>query len=107
MVNLFIKCQEFAVLTAVAAIWDVWQGEIFSCAIITQPATPSFAPLHDRMPVSLTLEQAKRWIDPTENAADLLNEFGHASVALTERRISKSVNNARNKEDPIFIDEAA
>lgn len=88
---------------AMAAIWDVWNDKVFSCAIITQPATPTFALLHNRMPISLTLEQAKRWIDPKESAEDLLTDFGHASVELKERRISTDVNNVRNKNDPVFI----
>lgn len=88
---------------AIAAIWEVWNDEIFSCAILTQPATEAFAPLHDRMPVSLTPEQSKRWVDPAESAESLLKEFGHASVGLVERRISKEVNNARNKSDPVFL----
>lgn len=88
---------------AIAAIWDVWGDEIYSCAIITQPASESFLPIHDRMPVSLSLHQAKRWIDAKENAADLITEFGHSSVDLKMQRISTEVNNARNKQLPIFI----
>lgn len=88
---------------AVGAIWDVWNEEIFSCAIITQPASVTFAPIHDRMPVLLTLEQAKQWIEPMEDAANLLDRFGHASVDLVERRVSRAVNNARDKNDPVFL----
>lgn len=89
---------------SIAAIWEIWNNNVLSCAIITQPATPSFAPIHDRMPVSLTLEQAHRWIDPSEDAGALIGDFGHASVSLVERRISAAVNNARNKADPVFME---
>lgn len=88
---------------AIAAIWDVWNEEVYSCAIITQPATEAFAPLHDRMPISFTPDQAKDWVNPENNPADLLDAFGHASVPLRERRISKEVNNAKNKADPVFL----
>lgn len=88
---------------AVAAIWDLWRGDVFSCAILTQPANSEFEHLHDRMPVSLTLDQAKRWIDPEESAAKLIEEYGHSSIALVERRIDPEANNSRCKNDPVFL----
>ncbi len=89
---------------ALAAIWDVWQSELYSCAIITQPANESFSVIHDRMPLSLNIEQAQRWLNPQEDAGNLLKDFKGASLALKARKVSPAVNNARNKGDVVFID---
>ena len=39
-----------------AAVWECWQDQLWSCSIITQPASEDFAPLHNRMPLSLNNE---------------------------------------------------
>ena len=88
---------------ALAAIWDLWQSELYSCAIITQPANESFSKIHDRMPLALTLAQAKEWLNPHANAAELLSALGGASVEFTVRKIDAAVNNARNKEPVKFL----
>lgn len=50
-----------------AATWATWMGpqgeEIDTLAIITTPASPDMAFLHDRMPAILDLEQARAWLD--------------------------------------------
>ena len=89
---------------ALAAIWDLWQSELYSCAIITQPANKSFSKIHSRMPLALTLTQAKEWLNPHANAVELLNEFSGACVELAARKINVAVNNAKNKSDAAFID---
>ena len=88
---------------ALAAIWDVWQSELYSCAIITQPANESFSKIHNRMPLALTLDQAKEWLDPDAKAAELINHFSGSCVELSARKIDPAVNNARHKEDAVFI----
>lgn len=89
---------------ALAAIWDVWQSELYSCAIITQPATESFSKIHSRMPLALTLAQAKEWLDPHAKVPELLSGLRGSCVELSFRRIDIAVNNARNKEDAVFSD---
>ncbi|HEY6130427.1 MAG TPA: SOS response-associated peptidase [Halioglobus sp.] len=88
---------------ALAAIWDVWQGELYSCAIITQPANESFSSIHQRMPLALTLDQAKEWLDPQATAAELLSRLRGSCVALSAKRIDAAVNNARNKGDAVLL----
>ncbi len=54
-------------LIAFAAIWERWRdkdgGEIDSVAIITCDANGTVAPLHDRMPVVLGMEDFEAWLD--------------------------------------------
>ncbi len=87
-----------------AAVWDVWQEQLISCAIITQPADTTFAPVHDRMPLSLTPAQAERWLDPQQNHKQLIDDFSGSSLLLRMRPVSSKVNNARNKDDVEFLD---
>lgn len=87
-----------------AAIWDVWQEQVISCAIITQPADAAFEAVHDRMPLSLTPEQAQRWLDPRQDHKKLIEDFAGSSLRLRMRPVSDKVNNARNKEDVVFLD---
>lgn len=88
---------------AIAAIWECWQNEVWSVAMITQAASLAFAEVHDRMPLSLTTEQAKRWMNPDEDAATLLQELRGESAELHWRPVDLRVNNARNKEEVIFL----
>lgn len=87
-----------------AAIWDLWQEELMSCAIITQPANAAFAPIHDRMPLSLNPMQAAYWLDPKENHKKLIEQLSGQSLELRMRAVSSKVNNARNKDDLEFLE---
>lgn len=89
---------------AIAVIWDVWRDELFSCAVLTQPANEAFAAIHDRMPLSLTGKQIKRWLDPKEDASVLLKDLAGSSLPLSAKRVTTSVNNARDKSDIEFLD---
>lgn len=44
-----------------AGLWDKW-NDLLSCTIITQPAAPEIAHIHDRMPVMLGIELGKSWL---------------------------------------------
>jgi putative SOS response-associated peptidase YedK len=88
---------------ALAAIWDLWQSDLYSCAIITQPANESFSKIHNRMPLALTMAQAKEWLNPYANVGELLSAFSGACIELTAKKIEASVNNARNKADAVFL----
>ena len=89
---------------AIAGIWDVWDGKVFSFSVITQPADKHFGQIHPRMPLTLTSEQTRRWCNPTENAHSLLSEFYGHSLPLRFRPVSFDVNNARNKGPVEFVD---
>lgn len=88
----------------IAAIWDVWQDQLLSCAIITQPADASFDKIHNRMPLSLTIDQAKFWLDHQNEPKHILEVLYGQSLPYRFRSISTKVNNARNKDDVEFIE---
>lgn len=57
-----------------AGLWDVWDGAgapLYSCTILTCPAGPAVAPIHDRMPVILHREDYHTWLVPEADAAGL------------------------------------
>jgi type I restriction-modification system DNA methylase subunit len=88
---------------AVAAMWECWQNQVWSTAMITQAASESFAEVHDRMPLSLNAEQVTRWMNPEEDVKSLLQELRGQSVELHWRPVDPRVNNARNKEGVVFL----
>lgn len=96
----YIQAQDGPLL--LAAVWDVWQDNIFSCAVVTQPASKEFCAIHDRMPLSLTTEQAEDWMNLRNHPSKLLNELTGHSVPLSYRHASPAISNARNKLDSEF-----
>jgi putative SOS response-associated peptidase YedK len=80
-----------------------------SCVIITTDPNELVQDVHDRMPVMLTAEDARIWLDGTvEEALALLRPF--PSVEMTVRPVSRSVNDvARDDADviaPVPVDTA-
>lgn len=64
-------------LFAFAGLWDRWSKEgrpLVTCTILTTTPSPSIAAIHDRMPVILSRENARRWIDSAEDCR-LLSEM--------------------------------
>lgn len=61
---------------AFAGLWERWEspdGEsIASCTILTTEANEMMRPIHHRMPVILQPDDRDRWLDLSENPADLL-----------------------------------
>lgn len=62
---------------AFAGLWEIWnskEGEegIHSCCIITTTANSFMEPIHDRMPVILSLEQWSVWLSQQEHLPDKL-----------------------------------
>jgi putative SOS response-associated peptidase YedK len=88
---------------AVAVIWECWQNQVWSTAMITQAASESFAEVHDRMPLSLNAEQVARWMNPEQEVKSLLQELRGQSAELHWRPVDPRVNNARNKEGVVFL----
>lgn len=76
-------------LFAFAGLWNVFKDGadwMVSYAIVTQPASPHIAGIHDRMPLILPRELYDEWLDP-ERAGDqeLLDEAVAVSRPLAER----------------------
>ena len=88
---------------AFAGLWDRWRGEdrvIESCTIITAAAPDSMKGLHNRIPVHLTTEQVKQWVNASAEADELkqlLTPEMKGPVLVTP--MSTYVNNARNKDN--------
>jgi putative SOS response-associated peptidase YedK len=82
-------------LFAFAGLWNVTKtpnpqsGEdewMVSYAIVTQPASPHIADIHDRMPLILPRELWDEWLDPTRAGdQELLDEVVAASRPLGEK----------------------
>jgi putative SOS response-associated peptidase YedK len=85
---------------AFAGLWSIWYGrdesKLRSCAILTTAANTAIAPLHDRMPVILSPEHERAWLDastPKAELHDLLGGLRASEVAL--RPVGLAVNDAR------------
>lgn len=87
---------------AMAGLWEHWNGpedaELQSCAILTMAANDVMKPLHDRMPVILSPDTARRWCgsesDDRKAARATLAETENASLVYWP--VSTVVNNPRN-----------
>ena len=92
---------------AFAGLWENWTSKendeyLQTTAIITTAASDFMAQLHQRMPVVMRPEQARRWLDGDMN---LLSEVIDGSPAFRAWPVDRKVNNARN-EDAALIDPA-
>jgi putative SOS response-associated peptidase YedK len=82
-------------LFAFAGLWNVTKAPdpetgdeqwMVSYAIVTQPAAPHIASIHDRMPLILPRELYDEWLDPTRlGDQDLLDEAVALGRPLAER----------------------
>jgi putative SOS response-associated peptidase YedK len=89
---------------ALAGLWDRHDGEV-SCAVVTGPADPGLAWLHDRMPVRVSPDRWDEWLDPSNHDVDALLALlrAPATVPLRARPVGQRVNNARN-DGPDLVD---
>lgn len=91
---------------AVAALWDVWEGEgepLLSCTLVTTAAAPEFEPWHKRMPVLLATGEWDRWLD--NGAVFAADDPLFAPVLkypLQLQSLSRKVSNARNKNPSVM-----
>ncbi|MCM3454744.1 SOS response-associated peptidase [Heyndrickxia oleronia] len=87
---------------AFAGLWDRWiqAGEIIqTCTIITTAANELMADIHDRMPVILTKESERQWLDRKIQDEDQLKSLliPYDSTAMDIYPISEFVNSPRNE----------
>ena len=91
---------------AVAALWDVWNGdgsELLSCTLVTTAAAAAFEPWHKRMPVVLDAVEQTRWLDNSQAIA--ANDPLFRSELKTEWQLaplSREISNARNKSEDLL-----
>ena len=92
---------------ALAGLWEHWgEGEarMETCTILTTGANAFMQGLHHRMPVILSPENARRWVEPNETPKTSLQTLMDppADAGLISRPVSKEVNNPRN-DDPRLL----
>ncbi|MGY1813546.1 SOS response-associated peptidase [Blastococcus sp. SYSU D00820] len=96
----YITPQDGSVL-AFAGLWEVWgQGEdrLYTCTVVTAPATGALTEIHDRMPLVLPRDRWAEWLDPArEDVAALAAPTPPELVEQLELRpVSPAVNNVAN-----------
>lgn len=87
---------------AFAALWESWKSPegktVNTCSILTTKANELMGTIHDRMPVILTKEAEKIWLDPNVQVAEelgrLLQPFD--SNELEAYEVSDAVNSPKN-----------
>jgi putative SOS response-associated peptidase YedK len=100
---------------ALAALWEAWRdpqappdaAPLRTCTIITAPAGPDVAGVHDRMPVVLEPGSWDRWLDPELDEADAVADLLAVSPAgtLQALRVGRLVSSVGN-DGPELIEPA-
>ena len=87
---------------AFAGLWASWRGPdgpVGSCTIITTEPNELIQPVHDRMPVILSDEAERLWLDTyvqdTGTLLGILSPFPAGSMRATA--VSQAVNSVKNK----------
>ncbi len=86
---------------AFAGLWSVWRDEdgnrIPSCAIITTP-NETLAPIHDRMPVILSRDAERLWLDEGVEDPDALSSVlvPYPSELMEAYEVSSLVKSVSN-----------
>ncbi len=96
----FITPADGSVL-AMAGLYEVWgKGEdrLYTCTVVTAPATGALTDIHDRMPLVLPRERWADWLDPARDDVEALAEPTPPELveALELRPVGTAVNNVRN-----------
>ena len=78
----------------VAGIYDKWGNDgLYSCTMITRPADKEIQYIHPRMPVPLSLEQAKQWLSAdSQDRQNFLHKL--TSPQLVHYPVTREVANA-------------
>jgi putative SOS response-associated peptidase YedK len=94
---------ETQTIISFAGIYDIWSNpetgeEIYTFAIITRPANENLTKIHDRMPVIISENNEKKWLDPNQNSEELQKLLLHESTSnlLQVTEVSRSVNKPQN-----------
>lgn len=76
-------------LFAVAGLWEWWKDPasgdgVETYTIVTTNANKLLEPVHDRMPVIVAERDYERWLDPADEARDLLTSFDDHAMRITK-----------------------
>lgn len=89
-----------------AAIWEVWNDELYSCAIVTTEASKTFSKLHKRQPVILSQQEAIDWIQADSKNEEALLQHLMQPKELDDflcAPVEKGIGNSRNKAEPQLL----
>lgn len=87
---------------AFAALWESWKAPdgktVNTCSILTTEANSLMESIHDRMPVILTKEEEKIWLDPNVDDAETLKSLlkPYKADEMEAYRVSEEVNSPKN-----------
>ncbi|WP_146843277.1 SOS response-associated peptidase [Cellulomonas composti] len=103
-------------LVAFAGLYEFWRDPtkadddpdrwLVSTTIVTRPAAPELAFIHDRQPLMLPRELWDAWLDPAVDAAGARELLDATGPLLTPTPVSTLVNAVRNN-GPHLLDPAA
>jgi putative SOS response-associated peptidase YedK len=102
-------------ILGMAGLYEIWRDDslpeddpnrwLWTCTIITRPASDTLGHIHDRCPVLVPPELRESWLDCTDDdprlAARLLTEMPEPH--LEPREVSRAVNSVKNN-GPELID---
>jgi len=92
-----------------AGLWSAYSNEegnkIFTCTVITTIPNDLMQPIHDRMPVILTKDSEKIWLNPNITDLNLLESLliPYSSDKMKHNEVSIIVNNARNETSQCIV----
>ena len=101
-------CHVSGELLFFAGLWEAWKSsdniEFHSCTILTTAASASISAVHSRMPVILTPDAHRAWLDPTYNDIQRLKTLidNHHIREFQSFPVSRRINSPRNN-DPSCI----
>lgn len=96
-----------------AGLWDTWKsptGDINSCTIITTTPNDLMAEIHDRMPVILSRNSERVWLDQSIVDVSFLKSLlvSYSAELMVAYEVSGIVNSVKNNGpecmDPVGLD---
>ncbi|MCB9993349.1 MAG: SOS response-associated peptidase [Hyphomicrobiaceae bacterium] len=92
-----------------AGLWSTWMGpdgeEVDTATIITVPANPELAEIHDRSPALLSGDDISKWLDTASVNADKAHAILKPVPPGTTKQfaVSPRVNSARNEGEDLIV----
>ena len=92
-----------------AGLWSTWMGpdgeEVDTATIVTVPANPELAEIHDRSPALLTGDDVTKWLDTANYNADKAHALLRPVPPGTTKQfpVSSRVNSARNEGQDLIV----
>ena len=93
---------------AFAALWESWKAPdgktVNTCSILTTEANSLMKSIHDRMPVILTKEDEKIWLDPHVEDIEILKGLlkPYKAEEMEAYRVSEEVNSPKNNKPELI-----